>query len=79
MSGPNGDPNISIDDSIINDEDEFGEEGNEKACLLVVLSSVSSVMLFKLKGNIHQIIVLFLWFLDSKVRISKIRLLLPSS
>ncbi len=29
MSGPNGDPNISIDDGIINDEDDFGdEEGN---------------------------------------------------
>lgn len=27
MSGPNGDPNISPED-IINDEDEFGEEGN---------------------------------------------------
>lgn len=29
MSGPNGDPNISIDEGIINDEDEFGDEGNE--------------------------------------------------
>lgn len=29
MSGPNGDPNISIDDGIINDEDEFGEEEYE--------------------------------------------------
>lgn len=29
MSGPNGDPHVSIDDGIINDEDEFGEEGNE--------------------------------------------------
>lgn len=29
MSGPNGDPTISIDDGIINDEDEFDEEGNE--------------------------------------------------
>lgn len=28
MSGPNGDPNISMDDGIINDEDEFDEEGN---------------------------------------------------
>ncbi|KAK5852018.1 hypothetical protein PBY51_023524 [Eleginops maclovinus] len=26
MSGPNGDPNISIDDGIIEDEDEFEEE-----------------------------------------------------
>lgn len=30
MSGPNGDPGVSIDDGIINDEDEFGEEGNEQ-------------------------------------------------
>lgn len=29
MSGPNGDPNISIEDGIINDEDEFGEEEYE--------------------------------------------------
>ncbi|XP_041754284.1 bublin coiled-coil protein isoform X2 [Coregonus clupeaformis] len=28
MSGPNGDPNFSIDDGIIDDEDEFSEEGN---------------------------------------------------
>lgn len=28
MSGPNGDPNIPSDDGIIEDEDEFNEEGN---------------------------------------------------
>lgn len=28
MSGPNGDPNISTDNGIIDDEDEFGDEGN---------------------------------------------------
>lgn len=28
MSGPNGDPNISAENGIIDDEDEFGEEGN---------------------------------------------------
>lgn len=28
MSGPNGDPNIPIDEGIINDEDEFDDEGN---------------------------------------------------
>lgn len=33
MSGPNGDPTISVDDGIINDEDEFGEEGKGKAML----------------------------------------------
>lgn len=27
MSGPNGDPHISADDGIIEDEDEFSEEG----------------------------------------------------
>ncbi|XP_069571340.1 bublin coiled-coil protein [Brachyistius frenatus] len=26
MSGPNGDPNISVDDGVINDDDEFEEE-----------------------------------------------------
>ncbi|XP_031133727.1 UPF0184 protein C9orf16 homolog [Sander lucioperca] len=29
MSGPNGDPNIPIDDGIINDEDEFEDEEYE--------------------------------------------------
>ncbi|XP_074474676.1 bublin coiled-coil protein [Sebastes fasciatus] len=29
MSGPNGDPNISIDDGIINDEDEYEDEEYE--------------------------------------------------
>lgn len=28
MSGPNGDPDISIDDGIIEDDDEFEEEGD---------------------------------------------------
>ncbi len=27
MSGPNGDPDVSVDDGIIEDEDEFNEEG----------------------------------------------------
>ena len=35
MSGPNGDPNISIDDGIINDEDEFEDEGNLQACSFI--------------------------------------------
>lgn len=30
MSGPNGDTDISIDDGIIDDEDEFDEEGNNR-------------------------------------------------
>lgn len=37
MSGPNGDPNISIDDGIINDEDEFGDEGNGLLCSFITL------------------------------------------
>lgn len=32
MSGPNGDPNISLEDGIIDDEDDFGDEGNELMC-----------------------------------------------
>lgn len=28
MSGPNGDPNISAEDGLINDDDDFGSEGN---------------------------------------------------
>lgn len=27
MSGPNGDPDISVEDGIINDDDDFGSEG----------------------------------------------------
>lgn len=30
MSGPNGDPDISSEDGIINDDDEFGDEGNTR-------------------------------------------------
>lgn len=33
MSGPNGDPNISADDGIIDDEDEFNDEGNHNLAL----------------------------------------------
>lgn len=40
MSGPNGDPNISPDDSIINDEDDFGEEG--KTTKAFIVSDVSN-------------------------------------
>ena len=29
MSGPNGDPSMSMEDGIINDEDDFGDGGNE--------------------------------------------------
>lgn len=30
MSGPNGDPNISAEDGVINDDDDFGSEGNKR-------------------------------------------------
>lgn len=30
MSGPNGDPDMSIDDGFINDEDDFEDEGKEQ-------------------------------------------------
>ena len=33
MSGPNGDPDLSIDDGIIDDEDEFSVEGIFLACV----------------------------------------------
>ncbi|XP_070707248.1 bublin coiled-coil protein [Pempheris klunzingeri] len=31
MSGPNGDPNMSINDGVINDEDDFGDEEEYEA------------------------------------------------
>ncbi|XP_040915229.1 UPF0184 protein C9orf16 homolog [Toxotes jaculatrix] len=42
MSGPNGDPDISIDDGIINDEDEFGEE--EYAAINSMLDQINSYL-----------------------------------
>lgn len=43
MSGPNGDPDMSIDEGIINDEDDFGdEEGNELVSMLVFAGGVSA-------------------------------------
>lgn len=30
MSGPNGDPTISAEDGIINDDDDFSSEGNKR-------------------------------------------------
>ncbi|XP_026153501.1 bublin coiled-coil protein [Mastacembelus armatus] len=42
MSGPNGDPNISTDDGIINDEDEFGEE--EYAAINSMLDQINSYL-----------------------------------
>lgn len=37
MSGPNGDPNVSTEDGIINDDDDFGDEGNERGLQLIVI------------------------------------------
>ncbi|XP_008324219.1 bublin coiled-coil protein [Cynoglossus semilaevis] len=42
MSGPNGDPNISMDDGIINDEDEFGDE--EYAAINSMLDQINSYL-----------------------------------
>lgn len=42
MSGPNGDPNISIDDGIIDDEDEFEEE--EYAAINSMLDQINSYL-----------------------------------
>lgn len=42
MSGPNGDPTISTDDGIINDEDEFGEE--EYAAINSMLDQINSYL-----------------------------------
>nr|XP_020456459.1 UPF0184 protein C9orf16 homolog [Monopterus albus] len=42
MSGPNGDPNISIDDGILNDEDEFGEE--EYTAINSMLDQINSYL-----------------------------------
>lgn len=43
MSGPNGDPNISIDDGIINDEDDFGDE-EEYAAINSMLDQINSYL-----------------------------------
>lgn len=48
MSGPNGDPSISVDDGIINDEDDFDEEGN-KTFTFVVISATNIIAVTKSK------------------------------
>lgn len=42
MSGPNGDPSISTDDGIIDDEDEFSEE--EYAAINSMLDQINSCL-----------------------------------
>ncbi|XP_040014278.1 UPF0184 protein C9orf16 homolog isoform X2 [Xiphias gladius] len=60
MSGPNGDPNISIDDCIINDEDEFGEE--EYAAVNSMLDQINSYLddleerNDALNGKLHELL-----------------------
>lgn len=41
MSGPNGDPNISVDDGIIEDEDEFSDEG-----IIIIIISFCNMFYF---------------------------------
>ncbi|XP_056147081.1 UPF0184 protein C9orf16 homolog [Lampris incognitus] len=42
MSGPNGDPDISIDESIIEDDDEFSDE--EYAAINTMLDQINSCL-----------------------------------
>ncbi|XP_058473313.1 UPF0184 protein C9orf16 homolog [Solea solea] len=42
MSGPNGDPNISVDDGIINDEDDFGD--GEYVAINSMLDQINSYL-----------------------------------
>lgn len=53
MSGPNGDPNLSIEESIINDEDEFGDEGNMQL-LLYSLLLLMSIRVMERKKAVHS-------------------------
>ncbi|XP_071321303.1 bublin coiled-coil protein [Trachinotus anak] len=59
MSGPNGDPNISMDDGIITDEDEFGEE--EYAAINSMLDQINSYLddleerNDSLNGKLHEL------------------------
>lgn len=60
MSGPNGDPNISSEDGIINDEDEFGEE--EYAAINSMLDQINSYLddleerNDALNGKLHELL-----------------------
>ncbi|XP_037548343.1 UPF0184 protein C9orf16 homolog [Nematolebias whitei] len=42
MSGPNGDPDISSDDGIINDDDDFGDQ--EYAAINSMLDQINSYL-----------------------------------
>ncbi|XP_056111065.1 UPF0184 protein C9orf16 homolog [Rhinichthys klamathensis goyatoka] len=60
MSGPNGDPNISADDGIIEDEDEFSDE--EYAAIDSMLDQINSCLddieekNDSLNGKLHELL-----------------------
>uniref|UniRef100_A0A8C7YUE5 Bublin coiled coil protein n=1 Tax=Oryzias sinensis TaxID=183150 RepID=A0A8C7YUE5_9TELE len=60
MSGPNGDPNISTDNGIIDDEDEFGDE--EYAAINSMLDQINSYLddledrNDALNGKLHELL-----------------------
>nr|XP_055054275.1 UPF0184 protein C9orf16 homolog [Misgurnus anguillicaudatus] len=60
MSGPNGDPNISADDGIIDDEDEFNDE--EYAAVNSMLDQINSYLdgieerNDALNGKLHELL-----------------------
>ncbi|KAF6733318.1 UPF0184 protein C9orf16-like [Oryzias melastigma] len=60
MSGPNGDPNISAENGIIDDEDEFGEE--EYAAINSMLDQINSYLddleerNDALNGKLHELL-----------------------
>ncbi|PWA26660.1 UPF0184 protein C9orf16 homolog [Gambusia affinis] len=60
MSGPNGDPDISSEDGIINDDDEFGDE--EYASINNMLDQINSYLddleerNDALNGKLHELL-----------------------
>ncbi|XP_041666443.1 UPF0184 protein C9orf16 homolog [Cheilinus undulatus] len=60
MSGPNGDPNISADDGIINDDDEFDDE-EEYEAINSMLDQINSYLddleerNDSLNGKLHEL------------------------
>ncbi|XP_073697025.1 bublin coiled-coil protein [Garra rufa] len=60
MSGPNGEPNVSVDDGIIEDEDEFNDE--EYAAIDSMLDQINSCLddieerNEALNGKLHELL-----------------------
>lgn len=60
MSGPNGDPDMSIDDGIINDDDDFGDE-EEFEAINSMLDQINSYLddleerNDSLNGKLHEL------------------------